>query len=188
MKTILLDCDGVLADLVSHLCASINESPAKGAPLTPLDFREYNFADTLKGEQFVEANSAMRRQGFVRSVPPYIGAASFVRTLQKTCRVYCVTAATHTPHWHSERLNWLAMLNIHERDVIFTSSKERISGDFLIEDHPGHCVRWLEENPTGRALLVDRPWNHVGAKGYKFHSRLKRVNNLGHALQIVGAE
>lgn len=177
MKTILVDCDGVLADLVGGLCKT-------SVPhLTPDSFNKYSFRDSLSATDHNKIVYHMFSDGFARNLEWYPGAQTFVRRLRELGKVLCITAATNSNTWHSDRLAWLND-TIHANDVLFVPSdhKHTVSGDFLIEDNAENCLAWVTSNPIGRAILVDRPWNRDVRKP---HTRVFRAQNLGDVLRLM---
>lgn len=153
-RRILIDVDGVLADLVGALCGELRKH---GHPRTEWDVTAYNFEDCLPLDEVALMREAMERPGFCASLPWYSGASVFATMLHDHGDVIAVTKPyPKGPTWAYERQHWLSD---HISKVIHTGHKAYVSGDVLIEDCVANIVDWLKGNPQGRAILIDRPWN-----------------------------
>jgi 5'(3')-deoxyribonucleotidase len=181
---LLVDVDGVLADFVSGLCARLKE---RGFTRTPEDIRSWSLEDSLTAEEVRECMHIMSVPGFCRSLEWYEGAKDFLRLLRGAGDVFAVTApfdASET--WERERKAWLES-HIPRKQVLPISGefKRLVRGDVLIEDHPGTACEWLEDNPSGVAILIDRPWNGPKAKEWNMHRRMYRASSYSAALNII---
>lgn len=151
---ILLDIDGVVADLVGALCEEVGE-------ITPKDFHTYSFDDCgFEGWKLRAMKVCMSTPGFCANLPLYPGAQEFCDRLQELGDVVAVTKPYPTGQtWAYEREDWCWRIGI--RKVIHTSHKECIKGDLLIEDSADNAARWYDEWSNGRVVLIDRPWNQL---------------------------
>jgi 5'(3')-deoxyribonucleotidase len=153
---ILLDVDGVIADLVGDLCSELR---AVGYRRQPEDVTTYEFQHALPRDELAVVRGAMVRPGFVASMSWYPGAREFVRELQRLGEVVAVTKPFATsPTWAYERAVWLGR-NIEK--VVQTAHKELVGGDFLIEDCVANAHTWRHAHPGGHAILLQRPWCDV---------------------------
>lgn len=105
---VLLDCDGVLADLVSELCDRVRYNSAQ--PLTPDLFTTPEFKDS--GFHPVTLNRLeyhMVQSGFVQDLPAYLGARRLVTDL--VCMghrpVFVTKPYAKSPTWAYDRQVWL---------------------------------------------------------------------------------
>ncbi len=173
MTRILLDIDGVLADLVTHLRTEAGIT----SEVNTMDFR-----DCLTDLELLQVEVLSKKRGFCRAIPWYPGAKDFLKDLQCLGRVYAVTAPWRADTWAHERREWLAG-HIHENHVLSvpTGAKHMVSGDILIEDNPETIGDWLHGNPRGHAILIDRPYNQVAT----YSSRVYRAVTYGQAIQLV---
>lgn len=158
MRRILVDVDGVLADLVSGLCM---EAAEFGYSMTPDHVTHYKFEDCLHVDKVRVFKKAMARTGFCAGLSWYPGAKAFAFALVKSgAEITAVTAPyPDASTWAHERTAWLKSAGITR--VVHTWCKEIVKGDVLIEDNPDHLVAWGAENPEGYGLLIDRPWNRA---------------------------
>jgi hypothetical protein len=154
-----------------------------------------NFSDCLTDLELLLIQEVVPVKGFCLSIPWYAGAKNFLQDLQRLGSVLAVTAPwTLHDHdtWQSERRAWLRAGGIHPNEVLSvpTHCKPMVKGDLLIEDHPETCHYWLESNPEGRAILIDRPYNQPGTKvwdSFKHHPRMSRAEGYLEAIRLIEA-
>lgn len=150
---LLLDCDGVLCDLLTPSLACISTM------LDPKDLKDENLfklaADYLASDLLVDLWS---KQGFVENLQPYPGAVEAVNKLRDLYEVVVVTKPYYrSQYWVTERLAWLAKhFGFTENDVVFTADKSVVVGDLFVDDSAQHINR---HNDLGRAVLFDQPYN-----------------------------
>lgn len=109
------------------------------------------------------------------------GAQNFVRSLRRFADVvFCTSPHYSVPKWCHQRMQWLAANFAATKDeVILTSRKFQIRGDWLIDDKPEHVAAFQSWN--GNALLFDRPWNR------RVSFEALRVGGYGEVLEAIGA-
>lgn len=159
-NTILLDVDGVIADLVGALCNAWNADSSPVSPtLAEEDVTAYGFRECLSEEQATAFNEFMARPGFCTCIAQYYGAPRFVERLHVGhFDVVAVTKPFHkSATWAAERTQWLKGFGVDK--VIHTGHKEYVRGDYLIEDSVDNALKWRAAWPEGRVVLIDRPWN-----------------------------
>lgn len=181
-RCVLLDVDGVIADLVGELCARLPGG------FKPEHFKSYDFADVLPPKALVMAWGFMREPGFVRDMPEYPGALAFLSKLPSGATVV-TKPFTKAPYWMWERAEWLRVRGVER--VIHTAEKHLVRGDALVEDDPGNLGRWLRSNPCGKGILMDRPWNQAAFHAPDqlvsefIYGRVKRAASFDHVLEIL---
>jgi 5'(3')-deoxyribonucleotidase len=185
---ILVDVDGVVADLVSRLC----QFPGL-RHLTPEHCTTPKFSDdpNLTDLEKKLLAGAMEMRGAVRDLPLHDGARDMVRRFRDNAHE--VVFLTHhyetSQTWVYDRSQWLAE-HFPGIPVIYTKHKELVPGDALVEDTPINLERWLYANKTRghgpvRGFLVRRPWN----RSYNFppaHRMLFPVNELSEVADFYG--
>lgn len=149
---ILVDVDGVVADMVGGLCARI-------PGIEPEDFTSFEFDKSWGPMMCQVLYGVMGEPGFVMSLPVYDAAAEMVEALKKLGEVVFVTSPFSSATWARERELWLKRWFPSVHHVIHTSSKHLVFGDILIEDRTSNAVSWLRAHCLSRAVLVRRPWN-----------------------------
>lgn len=175
---ILVDCDGVLADLVSVLCRLLTEKFGR-AYTHEEDFKVYSFKDNLTAEEFAHIEKAFEARPYCRILPWYPGAPHFLRWLQSKGRVQCVTRPFHTTGWKDQRKAWLSSF-FHPDDVIFAHNKNEVEGEILIEDCTENANAWAEHHKKP-VILMTRPWNQDDETG----SLVFRASTFAQAQDLV---
>jgi len=176
-KRILLDIDGVVADLVGDLCTCLREI---GFDRQPENVTKYAFDDVMSPQELSAARAVMGGRYFCQRISWYLGGEIFIAVLRQLGEVVAVTKPFPSPTWAYEREVWLKG---HVEHVIHTGAKEMILGNVLIEDCVENAVRWLEHHPGKTAVLIERPWNR-----YEAHAHgLVRVKTFTEALDAVHA-
>lgn len=174
---ILIDCDGVLADFVGPLCARLTD---RGFPRTPEDFKSWHLSEALSKEEAAHMLEICCEPGHCEGLPWYPGAEDFLRNAQKLAPVLIVTAPFDaSPWWLHERKQWIGQ----RAPVAFVPGayKRHVRGDVLIEDNPETAAQWVDDNPDGAAILMDRPWT----RGAIARERIYRAHTFTDALSMV---
>jgi 5'(3')-deoxyribonucleotidase len=177
VKRVLIDCDGVLADLCGAVCALL------GNGRRPEDFERHDFFHTLTPAELARVNAHYEQPGTIEAIPWYPAAKAFAFALRNSgADLVCVTAPWHSPTWLAERRAWLRDY-VHANDVIGCPSKRKrhVSGDVLIEDRADTLEDWCTDHPRGRGVLIDRPWN----RGATLHPRVTRARTYFEAMRAV---
>jgi 5'(3')-deoxyribonucleotidase len=182
--TILCDVDGVLADLVTPLCAEISRYDAT---IRPEDIKHFDFKLSMSPSQCEIAKALMSQAGFCYGLPAYEGALAFLDQLDALGSTLFVTAPYPSPTWVAERQAWLVARGCVPQRVLSVSSefKPYVRGDVLIEDRPGTLAAWLDANPEGHGILMNRPWNTLAADEYVWHPRTCRAFSFTEALSFI---
>lgn len=154
MKRILIDVDGVLADLVGALCSRLSWKA------TEENITTYNFGECLSPEDAGIFEATMAEPGFAASLPWYEGAKDMLAQMHKEGDVVILTKPFHkSKTWVYDRNQWLKG---YADKIIHTGHKEYVSGDVLIEDSVENARKWQAAHPRGQVILIPRPWNrHV---------------------------
>ena len=177
---ILVDCDGVLADLCGDVCNTLGRY---GYKRTPEDFEVHDFDKTLGLCELEAVQTHYRLPGVIEDLPEYDGAQAFLVTIRAVGDIRILTAPWHSPTWLSERQRWLRAFGVGSWEVVACPPGEKPfhAGDVLIEDRADTLLAWCEQNPNGRGVLIDRPWN----RGAPFSSRITRCLSYTQAITAV---
>jgi 5'(3')-deoxyribonucleotidase len=183
MARILCDVDGVLLDFIGALCTQLN---ARGFSRVPADVKHWDLRESFTSEESRETLRIMGEPGFCHEIPWYEGAKDFLTALKVEHEAHILTAPFDSPSWIPERKASLAPWFWADR-IHFIPGKWKhiVSGDVLVEDHPGTAAEWVFHNPQGIALLIDRPWNQPGCKEWVPDSRIYRVKSYQDALTTI---
>lgn len=158
MKTVLLDCDGVIVDLASVVHRTAKKLLGRKLP-PPADWKSYDFDVALKltrnEKEFLQrrllvANNLGWKADF------YPGAASFIEYLATNNRVVFVTTPwPGLDHWVEARMSLLQpYLSRRKFDIVFCADKSLVNGDWLIDDKVENVTSVGE-----KGILFSQPWN-----------------------------
>lgn len=153
---VLLDVDGVLAD-TSAAAKALMDSIQPGAyDPAAWDFGTSNLT-TLGRTEFWDRFGA---PGFCAGLEPYPFACDLVHDLQEKHEVFFVTSPFDSPTWMWERTQWLKYhLGADPEQVVHTSEKHLVRGDYLVDDRPENVFGWLLENRFGWAFMPLHQYN-----------------------------
>ena len=162
--TVLLDCDGVIADFTGAALALIRQ--LTGHVYAPEQITTWDIFDSLPKEPRSVRDEVYRRLkaiGGCASIPVYPGAVGGVRRLRKIADVIVVTSPFHgSPTWMHERESWLKW-HFDITDVHHAKSKARVHGDVFVDDKPAHIEDWARfwvgegRNPRAVPVLWKTP-------------------------------
>lgn len=149
MKQILVDMDGVLADVYAHLIA--HEYRETGTRFTLQEM-----LGQLEEQTFPSFKKISERKGFFRTAPIMEDSVEGLNYLNNKYNVLIVSSATEFPNSLNEKFAWLNDFFpfITWKQMIFCGAKDSIWGDIMIDDHPKNL------NPfNGRKILFTQPHN-----------------------------
>lgn len=147
-KQVLVDMDGVLADVYSQL---IRFEYKNTGILQRIEEYEGKPEDT-----FPSFYRHVTTPGFFRTAPLMPDSVEGLRFLNERCRVLVVSSATEFPQSLVEKQAWL---NEHFpfigwRQMIFCGSKDSVRGDIMIDDHPKNLCHF-----QGQRIMFAQPHN-----------------------------
>lgn len=175
---VLLDVDGVLADLLTPCLAVASE--IVGRELMPADMSEWHFESLLPDKS--DVNTLWKRigaPGVCRSLLPYPDAVEGVRALAEVAHVYAVTLPlSANPQWTSEREAWLLEhFGIPQNMVVHTAAKYLVKGAMLVDDKPEHVQEWAREHERGIPVLWEHPYTARHAFPHDVRYKVVRTND-----------
>lgn len=147
-RTVLLDCDGVLADFIGGVCRTLADL---GHPQhEPHHVTEFDFCKSLKLETDVARAVKQRisgEPGWWLNLEPFPSARLGVAELREVADVYVVTSPWNSHrNWLWEREAWLKKhFDIPHSHVIAASAKHLVAGDMLVDDKTEAVERWDRE-------------------------------------------
>lgn len=158
MKTILLDCDGVVLNLAATLHKFVQRMLARKVP-PPESWKSYDFREAMeltRSEWEFITKMLARKDRIGYQIPYYPQAQSFIEHLGFENKVVFTTSPWRgLDHWVEARYGVLDhFLGRRNYSIVLTHDKHLISGDWLIDD------KWenMEKTPE-RGILFLRPWN-----------------------------
>lgn len=145
--TVLLDCDGILADFTKATLELIRKMT--GRRYEQRDITTWEIFDSLPEMDDLardEIYRILKAPGGCTSIPIYPDAQDGVRRLRELATIVIVTSPfSGSPTWMHERELWLKEHfgdGIHS--VIHAKHKHHVHGDFFIDDKPSHIKEWLD--------------------------------------------
>lgn len=187
---VLLDVDGVLCDFMGPLVAEINVqlgTTFKREDVTCWDPRAA-LGLTNKQMDAVYTMTA-RAPGWCRTLEPYPGAVEGFHRLKEVANIHIVTTPFHTSdYWMKERVEWLKdHFHIPSEDITFTSRKEWISADYLVDDKVETCRKWDFANryTFGSAILWNTPHNQSYDSNEDNKATVYRIHSWDGLIEFV---
>lgn len=167
MSRILLDMDGVVADLTTPWLARYNRDYSDH--LTPEDLKAWDVHQFVKPECGTKIYDYLNQRGTFADLVPLPGAVDCVALLLDAGHeVYFVTTPpTRSPWAVLEKSHWVEEFfpRVGAGNMVFTRHKHLVRGDFLIDDYEKNLERF-----EGHAILFDQPWNrHVNTMEKSLH-------------------
>lgn len=152
MARLLIDMDGVLADLVTKWFRTYNEEYDDA--IAPEMMKEWGPHKVAKAGRSIY--KYLGQPGFFRDLEPLPGAIDGVRALlDRGHEIVIVTAAKNG---HRDKLEWVwTNLPFLPRDnVIFAHRKELVRGDILFDDAPHNLEAF---SAYGTPVAMAYPYN-----------------------------
>jgi len=145
---ILVDMDGVLADVYSQFIAL--EYGTSVIKPTPNDF------NGMKEEELQSFRKHVQSRGFFRTAPLIINSYEGLKYLNDNYRILIVSSATEFPNSLIEKQQWLNEYFpfITWEQMIFCGRKDSIKGDIMIDDHPKNLELF-----GGKKIIFTQPHN-----------------------------
>lgn len=108
--------------------------------------------------------------GWYRNLKPLPLGFDIVRMLQDIgFRIMIMTKSSkESKNAWSEKVAWIAE-HLPEVDVTVTQDKSLVYGRILVDDYPGHFLRWMEHRPRGIIVMPTQIWNKVTPKHPNIH-------------------
>jgi 5'(3')-deoxyribonucleotidase len=160
--TCLIDVDGVLANFVGAALKILKEKSGIHVEHDQITVWDLYSCLPEKAQQYVPyIEWLLKARGGCLSMSPYEGAQEGFKKLEEIAEVVIVTSPyPGSETWHSERERWLEKhFGVAGHRVIHTHQKQRVSGDFLIDDKTSHITKWADAHPNGQALLWNMRYN-----------------------------
>lgn len=170
MKRILVDMDGVIADVYTKFFDLHEEK--YGVRLTIDDVK-----GRLEALAFADQRTWVNEAGFFRTVPVMPGSVEALRQLNEKYEIIIVSMATEFPLCLTDKRLWLMdhFPFITWRQMVFCGNKSLINGDIMIDDH----IKNLDEF-RGETIMFNQPHN------LPEKTRHRRVDNWEEILGILG--
>ncbi|MFZ0281180.1 MAG: 5'(3')-deoxyribonucleotidase [Bacteroidales bacterium] len=148
-QSILVDMDGVLADVYARL---FDLYEAKyGVRLSVNDV-----AGLLEEEAFPDQRKWVAARGFFRDLPVMPGSPEVLAKLNERYEVIVVSLATEFPYSLTDKQLWLQdqFPFINWRQIVFCGNKNLIKADIMIDDHLKNLDHF-----NGDTIMFTQPLN-----------------------------
>lgn len=151
MKRILVDMDGVLAD-VYHRFFELHEQET--GQLLTID----NVIGLKEGDAFPGLHKWVTTPGFFRTIPVMPDSQEVMKLLNQKYEVIVVSMATEFPVSLTDKQFWLIdhFPFISWEQTVFCGNKSLIKADIMIDDHFKNLDKF-----TGETILFVQPHNMV---------------------------
>lgn len=149
MKRLIVDMDGVMADIYGRLLAL--DQQKTGIARTPDEV-----TGIPESEAFPRLLEYVHSPGFFREAPVMRDSQKILSDLNSAYDVFIVSAATEFPLSLAEKQAWLKehFAFITWQQLVLCGSKRVVHGDIMIDDHFKNLDFF-----TGRTLLFTQPHN-----------------------------
>lgn len=166
MKRILVDMDGVLAD-VYHRFFELHEEEL-GERLSV-----QQIIGLKEAEAFPNQLRWINTPGFFRTIPVMQGSQNGLKRLNENYELLIVSMATEFPASLTDKALWLNdhFSFISWKQMVFCGSKSIIEADIMIDDHLKNL-----ENFHGKTIIFTQPHN-INSSGHR-HRRVASWNEI----------
>lgn len=149
MKRLLIDMDGVLADIYGQLIKYEQNDLGLTQSLEDLKGK-------LEKEAFKNHDNYVNSSNFFYSAIPIADSIETVRKLNNVYQVYIVSSAMQFPLSLKEKSNWLTkhFPFLSWKQIVFCGTKEIVYGDIMIDDHFKNLDTF-----KGQTILFTQPHN-----------------------------
>lgn len=149
MKRILVDMDGVLADVYPRFFELYEEE-------TGLKKTMDGLIGLKEGEAFPELYRWVETPGFFRTIPVMPGSQRVLKLLNETYEILVISMATEFPTSLTDKQLWINdhFPFISWKQVIFCGNKKLIPADLMIDDHFKNL-----DNFDGETIMFIQPHN-----------------------------
>lgn len=108
--------------------------------------------------------------GWYQNLTPLPLGFDIVRMLQDIgFRIMIMTKSSkESKNAWSEKVAWIAE-HLPEVDVTVTQDKSLVYGRVLVDDYPGHFLKWMDHRPRGIVVMPSQAWNKGTSKRPNLH-------------------
>ena len=149
MKRILVDMDGVLADVYARFFELYKEG-------TGLTKTTDEIMGLKEAEAFPEAIRWVETTGFFRSLPVIPDSQRVLKLLNESYEIIVISMATEYPASLTDKQLWLNdhFPFINWKQIVFCGNKSLIPADLMIDDHFKNL-----DNFDGETIMFIQPHN-----------------------------
>lgn len=151
MKKVIVDMDGVMADVYPQLIEFEKRDSGK-------EVETQAIIGKPEIEAFPNGKKHINEVGFFRTLPVMEGSKEAMKYLNNKYELYIVSAGMEFPNSLREKYDWLAehFPFITWEQIVLCGSKKVVSGDIMIDDHPKNLDHF-----SGQRLIFTQPHNEL---------------------------
>jgi len=157
MKTLLIDMDSVICDLMSPWHKRYNEDFNDNLTIERL--KCWDSAKYVKPECGEKIYDYLYEPGLFLNLKEIPNAIEVLRRLSEKYEILIVTSSVSTAFAEKEQWVEKHLPFIGKKNIVFTHRKEMVRGDLLFDDAPHNLESF---KTTGRiAIAMDYPYNRM---------------------------
>jgi 5'-nucleotidase len=174
---ILCDMDGVLTDFEGSFYRTWSEK-YPDRPLIPYEKRTHFYISNEHREWTDDINAIVKEEGFflnLSEIPEAINGLLRLQWAGHSVKI-CTSPVNNSNYCIQEKLQWVRnhLGRTFEKDLITTSDKTVIYGDFLIDDKP--YITGYRKIPSWSQIMFDAPYNRHVKSRFRVGSWLEMSN------------
>ncbi|WP_153395480.1 5' nucleotidase, NT5C type [Chryseobacterium vaccae] len=170
MKKVIVDMDGVMADVYHQLVQFEKRDSGDEIEISGL-------AGLPEIEAFPNGKKHVNEIGFFRTLPVMEGSREALKYLNDKYELYIVSAGMEFSNSLREKFDWLAehFPFISWEQIVLCGSKKVVSGDVMIDDYPRN-----PDHFSGEKFIFTQPHNELLE-----NENYKRVNSWEEIMRIL---
>jgi 5'(3')-deoxyribonucleotidase len=160
--TVLLDCDGILADFVGAALLTLRKESGVSVSREAITTWEvFNSIPEELQQHKKRVYELIASELGCFSIAPYPDAKEGLKELEEVANVVIVTSPFGSSKtWMHERTRWLdTHFGIPHSRIIHASAKHYIKGDIFVDDKTSNVESWAKAHPEGLACLWNMAYN-----------------------------
>jgi len=172
MKTILVDVDEVLRDMVNEVLKIYNSF--YGTSFTKNDITEYDMRTVLTEIKDIKQYFCEFAKEVFLNSKSFKNSSKAVQDIKDLgYHIRIVTKQFRGTELYT--LGWLLKHNINYDSVVFTDDKSWVKGDIIVDD----CIDHIKSSKCKTKFLMKRPWNK------KYWNEYQTVSSMTEVFKIL---
>ena len=176
---IKIDIDGVLRNILKTICEIYNNEFYDNIKPEEVNLYKVDEMFPLIKETYgiSAAEFFFEKHGFTifRTSPMYNGVNKAINKLRKLGHKIVIVSFQKTIENKIDTLQWLKSHKIYYDDICFTSNKDIVKGDIMVDDNPEFLYQISGDCQT---VLIDMPYNKNCKDFNRFNTFVDFVNSL----------
>ena len=176
---IKIDVDGVLRDIVSTMCQIYNEEFGTNVKYSNVKEYDVSLSFPLIEEKYSFTASyyffVLHGKRIFRNSLKYPEVENAIKKLHDLGHRIVIVTNQESVENKIDTLKWLHYNEIYYDDICFTSSKDIVKGDYMIDDYPENLKEITGNTET---ILITAPYNKKCKEFKRFLSLVSFVEKL----------